>query len=1432
MSASTIGPKGTLQIAVLLLLAVLVLSGFASLPFTAGARSAPLPVAGARAPNPTVARAAAGPSVNLSGSFDTNFSGIGTVPYADWYCTMGSCFDQAQNPTLVNLPDTAVGVGYSLITTYNSTNFGTCTAAPYTESRVAFSVSPDNGTSFGGPVFLPTPATPCDYVQQLEPSFAVSGSTVFGVYVSTNATSTELNGPWIGANPPAGAYTIRSFDDLAISNSTDNGTSFGAATIISTANNISDPVLVSSGKSLYVLYENISNGTTGLPSTYPSANLPISENLLYSPNDGATWHGPYVLPGENSSQFNNSMGGSISVNSAGTLAVAYATNRSCINYCAFSPYSANGDDVVLVTSATNGTSWSAIRTIAKGQGEITRTYSYSQFSPTGSGLFATFQDSPMTSVTWGTGADLYVAWEAAPNLNTTQTPAYYYNYSRVVVYAGGSTNGGVSWTTAQISAGLRPLTAIQGIYTEDWFDPTVAFHAGTVELTFSYVNWDIECGYESFGTGFTTDSYSQWVSTSTNGYTYTAPAMIYISTRSEGFGYYTNMGFHASIGFNATGSPLFAYALADGFYYPLQPGTSDQIVTLSVSSAFVGATTTVTFNESGLAPSSPWQVAINGATVSTSAASVNVSGIPLGEPVTISWPGTPTPFGYRTELAPVLNLGPHTTFTGPTTVWLNFTTFFGVSFLPAPNDYYLSVEIANYGAVFPYQFEFTWDTYLSGGSVFYETNGCPTFPWYLPSGMHLAMGPVGSYPIEATYYTQQFVSYWNGTGLGSYTGAGAYANLTVSSPFNESLWDLGIGTYSERFTPIGLPATSTYSFDVDGSPYSAAGTTPVTVPDLVTGPHWVTNVTATSTKTGWSYFGQSQGGNPLEIPLQPDDNLTFAFVNTSAASGTVSFHAIGITPGSEWRLEFNGTDYSSVTPWINVTARPGTYPVSAGDVVSANGTAALAPSGFGPNASVVPSNTYPVNFTGTFRLSVLAAVGGTVAPAGSAFWVAPNSTESFNATPSAGYTFGGWTGLGLGSYTGANTTAVVHPGGPVSESASFVPEPPNHFGLIVNETGLPAGTRWTISLDGTGYSSNASSFVINDLYSCAVSGALGTYALAVPAVGGSAGTEFVAGASTPSTACVTHPLSIAYTTSYAVTVSATVGGSIVGATPGVVSWVSSGNSLDLSEEADTNYTFLGWTGTGPGSWTVPTSSIIVSPTGPVTELAAFALKPAPVTETYTVNFTASSALPAGTPWVVDFNGTPYASSTDSVVIAKVPNGTYSYSVPLVGGAAAGTQYVATPAGTSVHVAGKAVPVAVPFDAQFWVSISSTGAGSTGPASGWFASGKSVLLNATPSGSALFEGWSGTGSGSYTGSSQGPSIQVLGPITERATFVAPPSSTTTTGSSNASPSTLLVAGLAVAGLVIGVVVGLVFARRGRPPASDAPSSDASPEEASP
>ena len=74
-----------------------------------------------------------------------------------------------------------------------------------------------------------------------------------------------------------------------------------------------------------------------------------------------------------------------------------------------------------------------------------------------------------------------------------------------------------------------------------------------------------------------------------------------------------------------------------------------------------------------------------------------------------------------------------------------------------------------------------------------------------------------------------------------------------------------------------------------------------------------------------------------------------------------------------------------------------------------------------------------------------------------------------------------------------------------------------------------------------------------------------------------------------------------------------------------------------------------------------------------------------------------------------------------------------------------------------------------FGTQYYLTISAGTGGHVSPASSWRSSGSTFSISATPSTNYSFSNWTGSGSGSYTGTDNPRSITMLGPITEAATF---------------------------------------------------------------
>ena len=77
-----------------------------------------------------------------------------------------------------------------------------------------------------------------------------------------------------------------------------------------------------------------------------------------------------------------------------------------------------------------------------------------------------------------------------------------------------------------------------------------------------------------------------------------------------------------------------------------------------------------------------------------------------------------------------------------------------------------------------------------------------------------------------------------------------------------------------------------------------------------------------------------------------------------------------------------------------------------------------------------------------------------------------------------------------------------------------------------------------------------------------------------------------------------------------------------------------------------------------------------------------------------------------------------------------------------------------------------------FTNQYYLTMNAGTGGSASPASGWFNGGTVVGIDATPATGYNFNGWTGTGNGSYSGGNGATSISMNGPITETASFSTP------------------------------------------------------------
>jgi hypothetical protein len=317
-------------------------------------------------------------------------------------------------------------------------------------------------------------------------------------------------------------------------------------------------------------------------------------------------------------------------------------------------------------------------------------------------------------------------------------------------------------------------------------------------------------------------------------------------------------------------------------------------------------------------------------------------------------------------------------------------------------------------------------------------------------------------------------------------------------------------------------------------------------------------------------------------------------------------HVVGLPLGATVTVAFNGSTFTGNDSFALPAVLPGNYNFSAAAVM-ANGTTATQyvptnvassfPAGTGATYQIVTNGTITVTYQVDYALTVVAGPDGSATPLGNS-WQAAGASVPVQAVPSAGYEVLGWVGSGNGSVSNNQTTISVSMAGPISETVTFVPIPPTPrptYAISVGETGLPTGTAWSITVNGTGTQGTTQSLSV-------VSLAPGTYTVGVAAVAAGTGTEYAPNVTTMSVTLSTAPatLSVQFGTDYWLALSAGTGGTI---TDGKSGWYASGTTVTITAAPNAGYTFASWNGTGgPASQ----ASLTVTMSGPVSEVASFA----------------------------------------------------------------------------------------------------------------------------------------------------------------------------------------------------------------------------------
>ncbi len=714
-----------------------------------------------------------------------------------------------------------------------------------------------------------------------------------------------------------------------------------------------------------------------------------------------------------------------------------------------------------------------------------------------------------------------------------------------------------------------------------------------------------------------------------------------------------------------------AFAEPNGtFTYRVEPvagwRASSYSGSLTVSGASVALALTwtpvtyaVTFTESGLPSGTPWSVALGGTSSNSSGTSlafgesngtyayvvanvpgwradayrgaITVSGVALA--LSVVWTATTYAVTF-TESGLTLPTSWSVTLGGSATA----SSTAQVAFSEPNGSYAYSIGSIPGYSIAPAAATIAVEGRPVGVAITFAVAAGPTYPvtftesglsagtaWSVTLGGSAATSVGGTVTFDAANgtipYNLSNVPGWRANAYaGSVQIAGAGAGVTVT-------WSRA--TYPVTFTETGLPTGTSWAVTLAGARTASTGSSIGFSEPNGTFAYLLGTVPGWSTPSFTGNVSVSGGAASLGAAWT---RVTYA----------VTVEEAGLPSGTGWSVTLAGTPGASTGSAIGFVEPNGTYAFTVSGIAGWRAdrySGSVTVNGAAPSTSITwTAVTYSVTFTESGLASSTSwgvTIGGTLRTSATStiVFAEPNGTSSYLLTNVPGWR--------TSAYSGPVTVS----GGAASISVAWVR---STYSVSFNETGLPTGTSWTVSVNGAPTTSSNRSITVlepNGTYTYVLSGVAGyqttTYSGSVTLDGGPV---LVTMAWTPVTYTVTF---------------------IESGLPVGTSWTVSLNSTALTS---TNASILADAPNGTLSYRVlnvpgwranPSSGNVVVKGSSVAVTIDWART------TYAVTFT-EYGLAAGTSWSVVLNGT-LGTGTGSSIVFVAPNGSYRFSLGAVPG---------------------------------------------------------------------------------------------------------------------------------------------------------------------